>query len=491
MDYYSRKFSGLAYGVNYIRQSHVDFENNQDFLKKQYIADRQNIINKKSNESSIISTITSTIGGATAIPTFKKLVSIGKQLKNNVGNDIDENENFEYFENENTEPESQLEINPTEMTPDEIHSFRDPYESKSQFTDPERFEPEPEEPEIEEPAEPVEFQLPKGVGRIEAGENGQPDTYFDEEGYQMESPADVIDRNATELENNFDNLEETRPSESFVGRQFNKIMGNEKSVSNLSKFKEGQFEFSKSGGNQTEAEAEAPEEIPENQPYEIEIESVSRISRSEDAGSGVIEATPLTQSYTPSESNYSIQSFDQFQDQSQTERLVSGQFGGDSTIARLMNDNKNTTEQFSEHDDNISNFGDYETAGENIGETTGETVGETTAETVGETIGETTAETVGETVAETGAVTGLESAALVSDSVALSTVEIPGVDIATAVIGGIITAASIGTSIGLGIKNLIDNNNANKQINTGYKRQIQPPQQLSYLGAEAENYLNH
>jgi len=92
--------------------------------------------------------------------------------------------------------------------------------------------------------------------------------------------------------------------------------------------------------------------------------------------------------------------------------------------------------------------------------------------------------------AEVAGETALDTAAASADAIAGSTAAVPFVDIATATIGAVLTTAAIGVGIGLGVKNLVDSNAANKQV-VSQQNNTQPNNILSYVGAESENYLNH
>ncbi len=181
--------------------------------------------------------------------------------------------------------------------------------------------------------------------------------------------------------------------------------------------------------------------------------------------------------------------------------MVSGQFGGDSTIARMNTfEEMSPEDQFAEHADNISTFGDsagdvgnVQDVAEDVPETIPELpegysnydVPDVSEDTFGDigTGASETVEGVSEGVSEgvegvseiseiateateglTVATDVLDSAALATDSAAAATAPIPGVDIAVAAIGGLVTAAAIGSSIGLGISSAVQNANKTAPI---------------------------
>ncbi len=118
-----------------------------------------------------------------------------------------------------------------------------------------------------------------------------------------------------------------------------------------------------------------------------------------------------------------------------------------------------------------------------------ETGGEAGGEAAGETAGETIGETAGELGAEEGIEAGLTTAAETADLVAAETAAIPGLDIATAIIGGLLTVGGIGYSV---YEAAHQKNDAPKAPQPQAPAPVAPAPSVAghYVGASADNYFN-
>ena len=256
--YRQRQLGGLQYQLQFYQGLQNEAISNQaQKVSRQNEATMESLI-KQTGKKSIFSTLGTALTTVGAPLAFSGVSKIGKNLMNkfkaegelNTGEEgptgltnarYDRDMNTQMSEFERNQP---TETEPTEApevdeNPDfdggeetDLTGFYDPsFENKlSTFKAPSGENVEPSaEGNIEgagEGAEPFESALPSGVGRIEKGSFGQPDTYYDTEGYQMEGPGDVMERNASNLESKFGDLEETVPEQpGFIGRGMGRIAG--------------------------------------------------------------------------------------------------------------------------------------------------------------------------------------------------------------------------------------------------------------------------
>ena len=557
-DFFARKFQGLGYAVQYLRNKTKTDIDNKLQKERDLETERNNTLSRTQAQESTgerVGAIVSTISGPL---TLKKSKTLFTALKNKFGSKLDKNENNENLdeepetqptETEPTETETEIdtadigelpdEIGPTPMTDQELSQFADPFERTAQnvpgnlqFNDTEttNLPDEFDIAELNETEEPSMNFIQSGLSNIVLGKPGER-TQFNPEGTQ---PAGE----QTEAEtDDFD-----------VGKRLN--------PETLQPMGESKFE------TVDETVDEVPEDIDDFQSVLNMANRVqSFVPQAEIVGGDIdrpFSASSRVESIeygdpeddgfeTVDESNLDLNDFRP----SNTESITSGgydlqslgrsgaemsgsQFGGDSTIARLNNFEEMTPQdQFAEHSDNVSTFGD---GGNDVGKDIGniqdtENIEDTenipenipdlpegysnydVAEVtqnfggipdVGTNVSETAEgidEGVGEGVSEISEIAGeategltiasdvLDSAALATDSAAAATAPIPGVDIAVASVGAIITIGAIGSSIGLGISSAIQNANKQPAISSSDIPVQQQSLAGKYLGAsQSQNY---
>ena len=457
MNYFSRKYQGLSYAISFLRtQNKTNIDN-----KLQTERDMESQKNTKLAQSQATENTLGKIASTTAMVsgplTLSKSKTLFKALKSKFGSNVDENEN-ENNETLNEEPETTEpteteidtadigdfdEIEARPMTDLELDQFEDPFEISAenvpgnlQFGDTQTTNL-PDELDVSELPETGEESMNFIQSGLSNAVFGKPDTktQFNPEGTQPageEQPEVETDDFDVGERLNPDTLEPMGESAESKFETADEVPEDFESVLDLAN-RTGSFapQAQIVGGNTSGITGE------------VTLESVEPISNNtESLSSG----------------GYDLQSF------GRSGAEMSGtQFGGDSTIARLDSyEDMSPDNQFAEHSDNISTFGDI---GNDVGNV--EDVGETIPEGVSEAVeGTTEISEIATEVTEglTVATDVLDSAALVADSATAAAVPVPGLNIAVATIGGIITAGAIASSIGLGIASAVQNANKTTPI---------------------------
>ena len=459
-NYYSRKFSGIGYAINFINsKKKTILDDEASTIRERNLINNQNILSKTSREGTVAKIIGPVAGISAPIAgsKLKKIFNIYKNNKNIEQSKNNENENDDVeaegeepnldFENESELPGEVSEIQPRPMTDAEIDQFADPFERESQNTTSRlNFDDVNENPigesEVGE-MEPTETPQLTGFSKMVFGESKTSDDFTPDgstsAGYAPEGESGGYDV-GVELDpatmNPLQNVGEVADEAPEVSSDFQSIldMANAPKSAQVVSF-----------GDAEPASAMDPDIV------------------------------------YGGNSQYDISSFGR-----SAGDMASTQFGGDSTIARMNNwEDMNPAEQYESHADDVSTFGD---AGDvaNIDDVSG--VGES-GEAVSSTVGE-----VGE-VAETAeagttaiddvveglgaAEVGVDAVAIGADSTAAATAAIPIVDIVTATVGAVATVAAIGTSVGLGIASAIQ---SAQQTTTA-----QQDQQISNIPAPQTN----
>ena len=460
-NYYSRKFSGIGYAINFINsKKKTILDDEASTIRERNLINNQNIQAKMSREGTAAKIIGPVAGVSAPIAgsKLKKIFNIYKNNKNIQQSKNNENENDDVeaegegegepnldFENESELPGEVSEIEPRPMTDAEIDQFADPFERESQNTTSRlNFDDVNENPigesEVGE-MEPTETPQLTGFSKMIFGESKTSD--FTPEGstsagYAPEGENDDYDV-GVELDPDtmtpLENVGEVADEAPEVSSDFQSILD----MANAPKSAEVV-----SFGDAEPASAMDPDiEYGGNTQYE----NITSFGRSAADMSG------------------------------------NTQYGGDSTIARMNNwEDMNPAEQFESHADDISTFGDAADVA-NIDDVSG--VGES-GEAVSSTVGEVaeTAEagtTVIDDVVEGlgAAEAGVDAVAIGADATALASAPVPVVDIVTATVGAVATVAAIGTSVGLGIASAIQ---SAQQTTTA-----QQDQQISNIPAPQTN----
>ena len=508
MSYYSRKLGGIGYAIGYIRQTQEIRNNAANAKQKQEIQKKKDKAAQSATLDKTIGNSAFSLGGVSAMPVINKLISIGKKLKN-IKNTQGENENENAEEPQNEEgetynadeepqdfeedfedfePDVETDIAPTPMTDAELEQFSDPFTRESEnvrgnlrFGDTETSNM-PDEADISElpETEPEDLSFLQNTLSNSVFGKQPPKTIFKPSGSEGAGDSNVeveTGGNDVGVELNPDTLEPLGESKIETFENIPEADDDFQNILNMAN-KTGSFapEAEIVGGNT------------QNITGTVSIESVEPAEPAEPDGFETIDEDALdADDYGPSnltEGGYDIQRFTR-----SGEDMANQQFGGDSTIARLGGGNEESPadgieglddaesvfspDRISSQSD-IGNMADVGDVGTEVGTEAAE-VGTETAEVGAEVAGET----------------ALDTAAASADAIAGSTAAVPFVDIATATIGAVLTTAAIGVGIGLGVKNLVDSNAANKQV-VSQPDNTQPNNNiLSYVGAESENYLNH
>lgn len=505
MSYYSRKLGGIGYAINYIRQKQEIRNNTANAKQEQEIQKKKDKAAQSETLDKTIGNSAFSLGGVSALPVINKLISIGKKLKN-IKNTEGENENENAEEPQNEEGETyndyeepqdfediedfETEIGPTPMSDAELEQFNDPFLRESEnvrgnlrFGDTETSNM-PDEADVSElpETEPEDLNFLQNTLSNTVFGKQAPKKIFKPSGSEGAGDSNVEGEtggNDVGIELNPNTLEPIGESKIETFDNIPEADDDFQNILNMAN-KTGSFapEAEIVGGNTRNITGTVSIES---------IESAEPTEPLEPDGFETIDEDQLDfNDYGPSnltEGGYDLQRFTR-----SGQDMANQQFGGDSTIARLGGGNQESpadgveglddTESVFSPDrisSDIGNMGDVETEVD---------VGTETAE-----VGTETAE-VGTDVGVIAGETALDTAAVSADVVAGATAAVPFVDIATAVVGAVLTTASIGVGIGLGVKNLIDSNAANKQV-VSQPNNTQPNNILSYVGAESENYLNH
>ena len=502
MSYYSRKLGGIGYAIGYIRQTQEIRDNAEKAKQEQEIQKKKDKAAQSETLDKTIGNSAFSLGGVSAMPVINKLISIGKKLKNIKNAEEPQNEEGETYnageETYNTdeapqdfedfEPDVETDIGPTPMTDAELEQFNDPFTRESEnvrgnlrFGDTETSNM-PDEADISEL--PETETDPENLSFLQ---NTLSNTLFGKQ-----PPKTIFKPSGSEGAGNSNVEGETGGSD--VGVELNpdtlEPLGETK-VSNFDNIPEADDDFQNilnmaNRTGQYAPEAEIVGGDTRNITGTISIESVERIEPAEpDDGFETIDEDALDAGdYGPNnltEGGYDLQRFTR-----SGKDMANQQFGGDSTIGRLGNNEEAPADGIEGLDDAESVFSpDRISSQSDIGNMAD--VGD-----VGTEVGTEAAE-VGTETAEVGGViageTALDTAAASADVIAGSTIAVPFVDIATAVVGAVLTTAAIGVGVGLGVKNLVDSNAANKTFSQ--QNTTQPNNILSYVGAQSENYLNH
>ena len=227
--------------------------------------------------------------------------------------------------------------------------------------------------------------------------------------------------------------------------------------------------------------------------YEVQIESIEPADSFNTPAGDIIEADPVTQSFTG-----------QVGQETQTaneigQSLSRQQFStSDSTLARMGLDHPpaGSIEESAQPVGEVAEESPY--TGFQFGDIT-ETGAGTIAETAGETAGETGAEIAGETGAEVGAEVGADVAVDTGVLGAIGTIEgslvptyaIPYADIATGAVGGILAVAGIAFSLYNAVEEGIDKKKT-PEVQAPDPSQLAPQNSPAghYVGASSDNYFN-
>lgn len=438
-NYYSRKFGGIGYAINYINsKKKTILDDEASTIRERNLINNQNIQARTSRQGTVAKIIgpVAGISGPIAGSKLKSIFKIYKNNKNIQQSKNNENENDDVegegegepnldVENGSEVPGEVSEIEPRPMTDAEISEFADPFTRESQNTTSRLNFDDVNENEIDESQvaemEPTETPQLTGFSKMIFGETKNSD--FTPEG-------------------------STSAGYAPEGETSGYDVGVELDPDTMTPLE-----------NVGEVADEAPEVTSD---FQSILDMANAPKSAEVVGVG--DAQPASALDPDIEyggnTQYDISSFGR----SGADMAGSSSFGGDSTIARMNNfEDMNPAEQFESHADDISTFGDAGDVANLDDVTTG--AGET-SEAVSSSVGEV-AETVGET-AEAGTTVvddvveglsavsgGLDAVALTSDATALATAPLPIADIITGSVATVATVAAIGTSVGLGIASAI------------------------------------
>ena len=590
-NYFSRKFSGLGYAVQYLKNKNktniddkVQKERDDETEKNNRLARTQ----AQESTGERVGAIVSTISGPL---TLKKSKTLFSALKNKFGSKVDKSENENNLDEEPepteptepTEPEIDTadigdfaddEIGPTPMTDAELDQFADPFERTAQnvpgnlnFGDSQtsNLPDELDVGELTETGEPSMNFIQSGLSNAVLGRPAER-TQFNPEGTQPageQTEAETDDFDVGErlnpetlepmgesAESKFETVDEA-PEDIDDFQSILDMANRTGSFAPEAQIVGGDLDRPFSGISTVESvERYDPDNDPDDDGFQTVDEGDLNLNdfRSgenegdgfETADEGDLNLNDFRSGQNEDDGFETVDEIDDFRP-SNTEGITSGgydlesfgrsgaqmsgsQFGGDSTIARLNNFEEMTPQdQFAEHSDNVSTFGD---GGEDVANV--EDVGNVPSTIpelpegysnydvpevtenfggipdVGTNISQTAEgidEGVGEGVSEISEIAGeategltiasdvLDSAALATDSAAAATAPIPGVDIAVAAVGGLVTAAAIGSSIGLAISGAVQNATKQPAISSSDIPVQQQSLAGKYLGAsQSQNY---